>query len=142
MRWLSPTGRPKDIKGIHTYKVDWDGEQGSEYSAEILDLLYPYWRHDLVFAELPVAGTRLKYDYVNLSKKIVCECDGKQHDNFSPFHHGDSRAKYKKQIKNDLLKDLAAETNGFTMVRVKPRHLPDLRVDIKAWFLKHYDITL
>jgi hypothetical protein len=143
MKWLTPTGRPKDIKGIHEYRVDWDGEQGSEYSATILDLLYPYWKYDVVYAELPVVGTnRLRYDYVNVSKRIICECDGKQHDQFSKHFHGDCREKYKKQIKNDLLKDSAASRNGYTMVRVKPSDLPALEADIKKWFFETYNITL
>lgn len=141
MKWLTPTGRPKDIRGIHLYKVDWEGDQGSLFSEEVLDLLYPYWKHDIVFAELPVAGTRLRYDYVNLSKKIICECDGKQHDLYSAFMHGNPE-KYKTQIKNDLLKDKAAEVNKFKMVRIKPAHLPLLRVNIKDWFLKTHNITL
>lgn len=141
MKWLTPTGRPKDIRNIYQYRVDWEGEQGSDYAAEILDLLYPYWKHDIVFSELPVVGTRLRYDYVNTSKRIICECDGKQHDDFSTHFHG-HREQYKKQIKNDILKDSAAERNGYKMVRVKTYDLPKLREDIKKWFLDVYDITL
>lgn len=143
MKWLTPKGYPKDIRNIHQYRVDWDGEQGSDYAAEILDLLYPYWKYDIVYAELPVVGTnRLRYDYVNVSKRIICECDGKQHDDFSPHFHGNSREKYKKQIKNDILKDSAAERNGYQMVRIKPYDLPKIREDIRGWFLETFDITL
>lgn len=142
MKWKTPNGKIRDIKGIHTYLVDWTASQGSEFSTEVLELLEPYWRHDMVFAELPVAGTRLRYDFVNLSKRIICETDGIQHSCFSEHFHSGSREKYKLQIKNDLLKDRAAETNGFQMVRIKPADLPKLRVSPKAWFKAYHDITL
>lgn len=141
MKWLTPTGRFKDIKHIHTYRVDWEGDQGSDYAAEILDLLYPYWKFDIVYAELPVVGTRLRYDYVNVSKRIICECDGAQHDDFNKHFHG-HRERYKRQIKNDILKDSAAEKNGYKMVRIKPYDLPKIREDIKGWFLEMFNITL
>lgn len=142
MKWLTPKGRPKDIKHIHTYLVDWTAEQGSQFSTEVLNLLEPYWKHDTVFAELPVVGTRLRYDYCNLNRRIVIETDGRFHSQFTPHFHGNSRERYKNQIKNDILKDAAAERNGLKMVRIAHGDLFKLRVSIKAWFLATYGITL
>ena len=138
MKFVTPSGKFKDIP-VGKYRVDFDGDQGSQFSEEVLDFLYPYWKTDYVYAEVPVAGTKMRYDYVNLTKRIIVETDGEQHDEFVKHFHGTIPvAKYLKQIKNDLLKDQMAEHNGFKMVRIKPGDLPLT----KAWFAKHYDITL
>ena len=84
----------------------------------------------------------MRYDFVNLTKKVIVETDGRQHDAFNKHFHGNSRANYQAQIKRDLLKDALAEKNGFKMVRIKPGDLPKIRVSIKAWFRATYDITL
>ncbi len=143
MKWLTKSGKVKDIKGIHQYKVDWDDDQGSRFSEEVLDLLHPYWKGHIVFAELPVVGGTkgMRYDYVNVTRKIIIETDGRQHGAFVKHFHGHP-LNYGSQIGRDLLKDELAEKNGFHMVRIKPSDLPALRADIKEWFLKTHDITL
>lgn len=148
MKQKTVTGRIKEVSTA-PYKVDWDGEQGSDFSAEILDFLEPYWRHDVVLAEWPVAGTKLRYDYVNLTRRIIVECDGVQHNAFNAHFHGltstgNSRdplarsPKYLKQIKNDQLKDKIAHLNDFLMIRILPKDLPLT----KEWFKSAWDLTL
>lgn len=139
MKFKALSGRLVDIRNIHRYRVDWDGDQGSKFSEDVLDFLEPYWKHDIVFAELPVAGKpRMRYDFVNLSKKVIVESDGAQHDAYNAHMHGGSQERYKDQIKRDLFKDRMAEINGFTMVRVKPHDLPLT----KDWFLQTWGVTL
>lgn len=137
MRFVTPTGRFKDVK-INKYLVDWEGDQGSLFSEEVLDFLHPYWEHDVVVAELPVAGTRMRYDYINLTRRIVVETDGKQHDQLSQHFHGGSQMVWLKQMKNDLLKDEMAAANGFKMIRIKPDDLPLT----KSFFKTKFDIDL
>jgi len=138
MKFITPTGRFKDIP-VHKYRVDFDAEQGSEFSASVLDFFYPYWKHDIVCAELPVAGRdKMRYDFVNLSKKIILETDGIAHlDPKSHFHKG-SPAKWLSQIKRDDLKNQMAKRNGFTMIRIEPDDLPLT----KEWVEETYSITL
>ncbi len=144
MKWKTKSGRLKDIKAVHTYLVDWTAKQGSIFSTEVLELLQPYWRRDIVFAELPVVGGAkgMRYDFVNQTKRIIVETDGQQHHTFNNHFHQGSQFNYRSQIIRDLLKDELAEMNGFQMVRIKPEDLPKLRVSIKAWFKAVYDITL
>ncbi len=146
MKWKTPSGRLKDIKGVHQYLVDWTAKQGSEFSREVLGLLEPYWRGHIVFAELPIpviGGVKgMRYDFVNQTRRIIVETDGAQHSQMSEFFHQGSRLNYQAQIRRDLLKDDLAEKNGFRMVRIKPDDLPKLRVSIKAWFRATHDITL
>ncbi len=142
MKWKTKSGRLKDIP-VHRYLIDWSADKfDSEFSTEVIRLLEPYWRHDLVVVQLPVAGSRMSYDYVNLSKRIICEADGEQHGRYNSWMHQGSRLNYQAQIKRDLDKDALAELNGFTMVRIKPDDLPKLRVSVKAWFKATHDITL
>lgn len=136
MKQKTITGKLKDIPTA-PYRVDWDANQGSQFSADVLDFLWAYWKHDVVLAEWPVAGTKLRYDFVNLTKHIVVETDGIQHSQFSDHFHG-SRAGYLNQIKRDLLKDRIAEINGFKMVRINPDDLPLT----KEFFKRQFDIDL
>lgn len=137
MKQKTITGRVKEMPTA-PYIVDWDGEQGSQFSADILDFLYPYWKHDVVLAEWGVPGTRMRYDYVNLSRRVICECDGLQHDQFSEHWHKGSRTNYLAQIKRDLLKEKVAEINGFKLIRIKPSDLPLT----KEFFKRQFDIEL
>ena len=137
MKQITSSGRIKDIRTT-PYLVDWHADQGSEFSSEVLDFLFPFWKKDVILSEWPVAGTRMRYDYVNLSKKIIIETDGEQHSQYSPYFHNNSRAKYLAQIKRDVLKDKIAELNGFKMVRINPSDLPIT----KEFFKRQFDITL
>jgi len=137
MKWKTASGKFKNIP-MDKYLVDWNGKQDSLFSRDVLAFLKPFWKHDIVCAQVPVAGTRMSYDYVNVSKRVIVEADGQQHDNLMlGFFHKTSED-YKAQIKRDIEKDELAEKNGFKMVRVKPSDLP-LN---KEWFLKNYDINL
>lgn len=138
MKFIKKSGKLEDIP-LHKYRVDWEGDQGSKFSEEVLDFLYPYWKNDAVYAEVPVAGAnKRRFDFMNISKKIIIETDGKQHDQFSKHFHGGSTLKYLAQIKRDIEKDEVAARNGFLMIRVKPHDLPLT----KAFFKDNYNIML
>lgn len=137
MKWLTPTGRLKDIP-VHRYRVDWMADQGSQFSSDVLDFFEPYWRHDVVYSELPVAGTKMRYDFVNLTKHVILETDGIAHLTPKSHFHGGIPAKWLDQIKRDDLKNQMARRNGFIMVRIEPDHLPLT----KKWVEETFDITL
>lgn len=137
MKQITVYGR---IKDVHTtpYIVDWEGSHGSLFSEEVLDFLHKYWKYDVVLAEWPVVGTRMRYDFVNLSKKIIVETDGIQHTKYSEHFHGGSRISYLLQIKRDLLKDKIAELNNFQLIRINPTDLPLT----KEFFKRQFSIEL
>lgn len=137
MKWKKQSGKLVDIP-VHRYLVDFDADQGSEFSANVLDFFYPFWKHDIVAAELPVAGTKLRYDFVNITKRLIVETDGIAHLSPKSHFHQGSRAKWLSQVKRDLLKDQLAEKNGFKMLRIRPDHLPLT----KEWVESTFDITL
>lgn len=124
---------------MHKYLIDWDGKQDSDQSTRLANFLRPYWKHDIVCVQVPVAGTRMSYDYVNCSKKIIVEFDGAQHDRLILGHFHRTPEDYRAQIKRDVLKDDLAIKNGFTMIRIKPDDLDKLS---KEWFEKEFGISL
>jgi hypothetical protein len=133
MRFKTPTGRFKEIP-IQHYRVDWAAPQGSQFSREVLMFFYPYWRHDVVLAELPVAGTKMRYDFVNITRRIITESDGLQHDDpLNHFNRG-SGAVWLAQIKRDALKDQCAAANGFNLIRIKPTDMPLSKTFLKRQF--------
>lgn len=137
MKWKTLTGKIKNVPTA-SYRVDWDGDQGSRFSEEVLDFLFPFWKTHAVLAEYPVAGSKMRFDFVNLTRKIIIETDGFQHDRFSEHFHRGSRAVYSAHQKRDLDKDKIAEINGFQMIRIKPSDLPLT----KELFLKAFNVTL
>ncbi len=137
MKFITPTGRLKDIP-VHQYRVDFDADQGSEFSAGVLDFFYPYWKAHVVLAELPVAGTKMRYDFVNLDRRLILETDGVAHFDPKSHFHGGSPAKWLAQIKRDELKNRMAQVNGFTMIRIQPDNLPLT----KKWVEETFQIVL
>lgn len=123
---------------MHRYCIDWMDDQDSKFSAEVLEFFAPYWRHHIVYTQVPVAGTKMSYDYVNITKRVIIEADGIQHQDPNSHFHGGSNAKWLSQIKRDDLKDRMAEANGYTMVRITPEHLPLT----KKWVESTFDIKL
>lgn len=136
MKWKTASGKLKEIP-MHRYLVDWDDDQDSQFSAEVLDFFEPYWQHDVVCAQVPVAGSKMSYDYVNVTKRLVLECDGRQHTSFVPHFHT-NRANFQAQVRRDFQKDDLAERNGFTMIRIRPDNLPLT----KTWLESTFDVTL
>lgn len=133
MKWKTATNKIKDIP-MHKYLVDWDADQGSMFSEDVLAFFHAYWKNDIVCAEVPVAGTKMRYDFVNVSKKVICETDGAQHDQYISGHFHRNREDYKKQIKRDILKDELAQKNGFKMIRIKPADLPLTKEWVESTF--------
>lgn len=136
MRFKTLSGRPKDVN-ITKLMIDWDGDFGSLFEAEFADWIYPYWRHDVVVCQLPVAGTRLSIDFFNVSRRIAVENQGRQHQEYVPFLSG-SRTGYLSQIKRDLMKAEWCRVNDIKLVEILPEDLPLT----KSFFKDRYDIDL
>ena len=136
MKFKTLTGKIRDVS-ISKYRINWENDFPSNFAGEVADFLYEFWKNDVVLVEFPLAGTRMRYDMVNLTKRIIVEQDGRQHDSFVPYFHG-NRLNYLAQIRRDLGKDKFAELNGFKMVRIKPSDLPLTA----KFFYEKYDIIL
>lgn len=132
-------GKIRDFKVTDTL-IDWTDDSLSEFQLECKNLLEPYWKRDIVCEEFRLFG-RMSLDFFNVTKRIAVEVQGRQHSTYVPFMSG-SRLGYLSQIQRDMKKQKWCEINDIQLVEIHPHHLPKIRVNIKAWFLAIYDITL
>lgn len=137
MKFKTLSGREKSVN-IAKYLVDWDAKERSKIQFNVKRFLYPYWRGHVVCAELRVAGTRMTFDLVNMTRHIAIEVQGRQHTEFTPFFH-ENRSNYLQQIKRDLNKEKFCELNGLSLVEIFPGDIPLLSPE---WFEEKYNVML
>ena len=137
MKFKTLTGRLKEVN-VKPYLIDYNNDSLSDFQYNIKTFLKPYWQYDVVCEELPVAGTKLRFDFINLNKHIVVEANGIAHLDPKSHFHGGSKTKWLSQIKRDMLKHKWCEINGYTLVEIEPDDIPLS----KDFFLKEYNIKL
>jgi hypothetical protein len=78
---------------------------------------YPYAS---ILEEFQVPGSQMTVDFFVPSQGLVVEVDGRQHEEFVPFFHGDKSTsrKFVEQVNRDGRKELWAQNNKFKMVRI------------------------
>ena len=138
MKFLSLKGKPKGIN-ISKYQIDWNGESLSNFQFSIKQFLYPFWCGQVVLEECPLAGTKLRFDFLNITRSIAVEANGNQHNQYNKFFHGKSRAKYLLQIKRDLIKQKWCDINKILLIEIFPDDVDNL---CPEWFEEKYKITL
>lgn len=137
MKWKTLNGREK-YKNISDRKIDWEKKSRSNIQFEVKQFLKKFWYYDLVYEEMPVVGTKMSLDIVNITKKVAIEVHGKQHGKFVPFFHG-NRNSYRRQIERDGQKEEWCILNGLKYVDIYPQ---DIKLLNKQWFLDKFDILL
>lgn len=137
MKWKTLNGREK-YKNISDRKIDWEKKSRSNIQFNVKQFLKKFWYYDLVYEEMPVVGTKMSLDIVNVTKKIAIEVHGKQHGEFVPFFHGNRNA-YRRQIDRDGQKEEWCILNGLKYVDIYPQ---DIKLLNKQWFLDKFDIIL
>lgn len=119
MTFLDLKGRKKTIKNIRRYVVGWNKPTRSKFQDAAKRFFYPYWKSDIVLEECPLVGSLMKFDFVNVSKKIIAEISGQQHCKHVPHFHGKNPVgKFLGQIKRDMKKHEFADLNGYQLVEI------------------------
>ena len=118
MKFKTLNGKEKLIKNSKKFLINWDAKSRSKVQWRVKQFLFSYWKHDIVFEELRVAGTRLSLDFYNANKKIAVEVQGKQHQQFNKFFHNKNRLNWLAQLKRDDLKMKFCLTNGIVLVEI------------------------
>lgn len=119
MIFLDLRGREKKLKNASRYRIDWNSKTRSKFQDATKKFLYPYWKGDAVLEECPLVGTLLKFDFINLSKKIICEPSGAQHTkHIAHFHGKNPVGKFLSQIKRDMKKHEFADANGYQLIEI------------------------
>ena len=123
MRLYSTSGRLVN-KNVNKYLIDWEKKSRSKIQFKVKQFLKEYWENHIVYEEFPVYGTRMKVDFLNATKKIAIEVNGKQHSSFNKFFHGNSRQKYLQSIKRDHKKFEWLQSNDFEVIEVEQDEVP------------------
>lgn len=104
------------------FRVKWDKVVGSKFQFEVKQFFREFWEKDSVFEEF-VIQDRLRFDLVNLDKKIVVEAHGDQHISFNN-HFYKNEKKWKEALFRDVKKEAWVSLNGFKLVEIYPKNLP------------------
>lgn len=118
MIFINLRGQEVKVKKAYKYTIDWDAKSLSKVQARAKKIIQKYWDADIVYEEFPVAGTRLRFDFYNASKKIVVEINGAQHNTFNKHFHANSREKFLNQLKRDDQKFRFCELNGIRLIEI------------------------
>lgn len=118
MKFKTINGKERFLKNARNYAVNWEKGSRSKVQFRVKRFLYPYWKHDIVFEEMRIVGTRLSLDLYNANKKVAIEVQGKQHQTYNEFFHGSDRQKWLSQLKRDDLKLQFCLTNGIKLVEI------------------------
>ncbi len=121
------------------YLIDWENDGGSKLEVSFRDLIYPYWKFQLILYQFRIPGSLLRFDFFNLNKKLIVEIDGSQHDKFNKHFHNNSRHNYLNAIKRDLQKEEWCEQNNIKMLRLNQEDLYNFSI---PYIEKNYNINI
>lgn len=138
MRFLTLNGKLKS-QNIERFRMDWDKKSRSNIQFEVKQFLKPYWVNQICYEEMPVFGTLLKVDLVNVNKRIAIEVNGPQHNTFNKFFHNNSRYKYKVGFENDYKKYEWLTLNNFSVIEIYAKDMASLS---KQWILENFQVSI
>lgn len=118
----------KVVLKIPKYKIDWDKDGNSSLERDFRDLIFPYWRNDIVLFQCTIPGSLLKIDFLNCTKRIAVETNGEQHNKFNKFFHNNSRTTFLKGLNNDLKKIKWLEQNNITLLELTKEDLDNFSI--------------
>ena len=121
MKFKTLNGKERLLKNAKKYIINWEAKSKSNIQWNVKQLLFPYWRYDVVFEEMRIVGSRLSLDFYNANKKVAVEVQGKQHQTYNPYFHGSNRQNWLSQLKRDDLKLQFCLTNGIKLVEIYER---------------------
>jgi hypothetical protein len=124
---------------VADYRLDWSNPPHiSKPQTKVMEFLRPYWISHVVLSEFRIPGSRMRCDFVNLTRQIVLEVSPDGSHSFNPFFHK-NRFKFGAAMKRDLDKEKWAVKNGFLFIEVLEDDLNNLSPE---WFLDKYSVTL
>lgn len=137
MRLYNIRGRQVN-KNVSRYLIDWDEKSRSKLQFKAKQFFRPFWENQIVYEEFPVFGTRMKVDFVNATKHIAVEVNGKQHGTYNKFFHN-SRHGYFQSLSRDWKKEEWLERNGFEVIVIEYNEVDDLS---ESFLKEKFDIAI
>ena len=138
MKMLSKSGKLIS-KNCNKYLINWDKKSASKIQFAVKQFLKPFWMNHVVYEEFPHFQTQNRIDFLNATKKIAIEVDGRQHDEYVEFFHRNSRENYLNGIVRDSEKREWLELNGYAIIQIKENEIPNLSL---KWIEETFDISL
>lgn len=105
------------------YKIDWENSGASKLERQFRDLIYPYWKNQIVLYQCFVPGSKLRLDFLNCNKRLCVEIDGKQHGTYVKFFHNNNRLNWMMAWKRDEDKQKWLEDNNIKFLALKQEDL-------------------
>jgi hypothetical protein len=115
------TGSQKRLKKPKQYLINWEKESRSKFQYNVKTFLKKYWSQDMVFEELPLAGSKMSFDLFNASQNVAVEVQGQQHIKYTPYFHGKAKSNFLGQIRRDNDKQKYCELNGIKLIEIYPK---------------------
>ncbi len=133
MKFKTLSGKIKTIN-ITRHIASLDKKSRSKFQYNVKQFfLENGWSKHLVCEELPVAGTRMTIDLINLSKKIAVEVHGSQHSKMNKFFHRNVFDFQDQMIRDDQKREYL-ELNGFKLVEIWEKDMPLTKESVKEKF--------
>jgi hypothetical protein len=126
-------------KNVQKYLINWDGKSRSKPQFEVKQFLKKYWITSVCYEEFPVYGTLMRIDLFNANKKIAVEVNGKQHGEFNPFFHNNSRLNYLNSLKRDHNKWKWLELNNIQLLEIEEEEVDYLST---KYIKEKFDINI
>ena len=137
MKFYTLSGTVQNVN-VSDYLINWNKNSLSIFQKDVKTFLKRYWKNQIILEEMPVPGSRMRVDFVNLTLRIAIEVNGAQHVSFNKHMHGGDSDKYREQIARDLKKMQWCQKNNLKFVEIYPDDMPLT----KEWFSKNYSIIL
>lgn len=99
--------------------IKWEAKSKSKLQKDCKDILALFWKLDVVGEEQNVPSSKMHFDFVNFSKRIIVEADGEQHRKYNKFFHNKNIFNFVDSMKRDELKEKFAKENNFILIRIK-----------------------
>lgn len=110
------------------YKIDWNARNVSKFQFDVKSFFKTYWQKDYCCEEFPcivkLTDSKLRFDIINLTRKIVVEANHDQHFKYNKFFHGKKEDFLDKQLVSDRKKELWCEKNKYTLIEIYPSNMP------------------
>ena len=104
---------------VGKYLIDWDKKCRSKFQFDVNQWFRKYWKSHICLSEMPVFGSKMSCDLVNLTRRVVCEMNGIQHDQWNS-HFQPTRLSWLNQMTRDEMKRERCEMNNLQLVVVEP----------------------
>lgn len=126
-------------KNISKYRIKWDKKVASDLQFQVKQFLKQFWIASLVYEEFPVFGTRMRVDFINLTRKIAIEVNGDQHYSYNSHFHKGSKHEFFKSFERDEKKKDWLKMNSFKYIELDTNDVKNLS---KELILEKFGIEL